>query len=746
MLNVTFLIPLVENLGLLAALAVGYAGVLTASERWRPTARSIAIGAVFGAAGAVAMHLPVELLPGLIFDVRAVPLLLSAVFGGPWAAVVAGAEIAGVRLMIGGTGAVPAMVTVIGCICFSISLWHLRQRYSQFGAHHLAVAGLLSIIPISLGLSLLGFDAAKSILAAMAFPLIVTHTLGCYLVGWLLLAEDRRRRTEWELQQARQAADRANEAKSQFLAQISHELRTPMSAIIGSLDILSLEAMKAEHRQMVEVTRRSANNLVALLNDLLDLSKIEAGQMTFSEQAVDIRALLDDQRTLYSSVADSKGLPLTFKIAANVPQHIRIDGHRLKQVLGNLLGNAIKFTAEGFVEVTAEMAADTGKSPRMRIAVRDTGAGIPAHRQEAIFEAFAQANAQIDHLYGGTGLGLPISRKLARAMGGDVTLESIEKLGSCFVLELPVETVEVDDLATVETQAETDLATLVSTKPFANRRVLLAEDVEVSRAVIAEMLQSLGADVVAVSDGEQAVIEAMKGVDLILMDMQMPLLDGQEATRRIRQLSTEVARTPIFALTADATVDNKRLYHAAGLDGVLTKPVDWGQLVAAVGCYMCSANPSENASAPLASKTSSFSARPCRAVSQPSPSTQAATSCNAETLHSLEEILGRDTLLDLLQQFPVSIDLSLEEVRKAVSEVPLSHDRLRMAAHSLKGAAANLGFERFHDLAEKLETSAERDEAALIAGELEDELQQVRAFIDDYTHKQRNPTAISAVL
>ena len=530
MLNVTFLIPLVENLGLLAALAVGYAGVLTASERWHPTARSIAIGAVFGAAGAVAMHLPVELLPGLIFDVRAVPLLLSAVFGGPWAAVVAGAEIAGVRLMIGGAGAVPAMVTVVGFICFSIGLWHLRQRYSQFGAHHLAVAGLLSIVPISLGLSLLGFDAAKSILATMAFPLIVTHTLGCYLVGWLLLAEDRRRRTEWELQQARQAADRANEAKSQFLAQISHELRTPMSAIIGSLDLLSLEPVKAEHRQMVEVTRRSANNLVTLLNDLLDLSKIEAGQMTFSEQAVDIRALLDDQRTLYSSVADSKGLPLTFKIAANVPQHIRIDGHRLKQVLGEPSGQRDQVHGRGLRRGDGrDGGRHRGSPPGCASPFAIPGQGSLRTGRRRFSRLSPRPTPQIDHLYGGTGLGLPISRKLARAMGGDVTLESIEKLGSCFVLELPVEAVEVDDLATVETQAETDLATLVSTKPFANRRVLLAEDVEVSRAVIAEMLQSLGADVVAVSDGEQAVIEAMKGVDLILMDMQMPLLDGPEA-------------------------------------------------------------------------------------------------------------------------------------------------------------------------------------------------------------------------
>ena len=746
MLNVTFLIPLVENLGLMAALAVAYAGLLNVSAKWHQTARSVAIGAVFGAAGAVAMFLPVELVPGLIFDARAVPLLLSAVFGGPWAAVVAGAEIAGIRLVIGGTGAIPAMVTVIGLTGFSIGLWYLRQRDSRFGAHHLAIAGLRSIVPIAIGISLLGLDVAASILATMAFPLIVTHTLGCYLVGWLLLAEDRRRQTERELQQARHAADRANEAKSEFLAQISHELRTPMSAILGSLDLLSLEMVKAEHRQMVDVTRRSANNLVTLLNDLLDLSKIEAGRMTFSEQAVNVRDLLDDQRTLYSGVADSKGLSLTFKIAANVPQHIQIDGHRLKQVLGNLLGNAIKFTTEGFVEVTVEVVPAADGHPKMRFAVRDTGVGIPAHRQAAIFEAFQQANAQIDHLYGGTGLGLPISRKLAQAMGGNVTVESIEKLGSCFILELPFGVIDSANTDALEKQTETDLAMLVTTKPFANRRVLLAEDVEVSRAVISKMLQSLGADVVAVSNGEQAVIEAMNGVDLILMDMQMPLLDGQEATRRIRQLSTEVANTPIFALTADATQENKRTYQAAGLDGVLTKPVDWGQLVSTVGCYMCSETSHGHPQEASTLGSSKFSAPPCKAVAQTSPSTQVAASYNVERIASLEEVLGRDALLDLLQQFPVSIGCSLEEIKEAASETPLPYERLRMAGHSLKGAAANLGFEKFRALAEKLETIAEPEEAGPITNGLEDELQQVRAFIDDYTHRPRSSTAISAVL
>ncbi|WP_162906725.1 ATP-binding protein [Algihabitans albus] len=713
----------------MAALAVAYAAVVPHLEKAVAIVRSLAMGLVFGAAGAVAMYLPVDFAPGIIFDVRAVPILLSGAFGGPLAAVVAGLSIGGIRIAIGGAGTVPALLAIVGFVCLSIGLWHLRQRNPRFGVQHLAIAGLLSILPIALGISLLGIELAQTILSELAVPIMVTHTGGCYLVGWLLLSEDRRRRTEKQLKIARIAADDANEAKSQFLAHVSHELRTPMSAIIGSLELLSMERLRAEHHEMLEVTRRSAKNLVELLNDLLDLSKIEAGRMVFTEHPLNVHELLNDLQTLYKKTITSKSLDLKLEVGKDLPEYIEIDGHRLEQILNNLLGNALKFTAEGHVEIAANVGPPNDEHSMIQIVVRDTGVGIPVSRQEAVFDVFEQADAQVDQKFGGTGLGLAISRKLARAMGGDLTLQSVEKVGTSMTLQLPFRRVDMRYQEFDTARIEPSLTDLVSAKPFANRRILLAEDVEASRMVISRMLTALGAEVVAVTDGAEAVSEAAKGVDVILMDMQMPVVDGPEATRQIRRLDGQAAETPIFALTADAAQENKRLYHTAGLDGVLTKPVDWSELVAVIGGFGGSADSrSRNRESTFPSPPDSSSMATLHDLK-----TAQFPHWNRETIDSLELALGRQTVSDLLNRLPISIGLCVDDVKAALSEKADFQDRIQLSAHALKGAAANLGFDRLHAMAERLEASREYGDAQSATAALEEELREIEVLIQGYT-------------
>lgn len=761
MLDLALLVPLVTNLGLMAALAVAYAVLMPHLEKTagpfdsKPRlTRSLVVGLIFGVAGAVAMYLPVEFAPGIIFDVRAIPLLLSGVFGGPLAAIFAGASIGGVRIAIGGAGTVPALVAASGFVCMSIGLWHLRRTNPRFGVHHLALAGLLCILPILLGVSLLGLEMTKSIVNALAIPIMVTHTAGCYIVGWLLLSEDRRRKTEEQLRVARVAADQANDAKSQFLAQISHELRTPMSAIVGSLELLSMERLKSEHHEMLEVTRRSASNLVKLLNDLLDLSKIEAGRMVFTEHQLNVQELLNDLQILYRKANPSDAVTLSLRIAPEVPEYIQVDGHRLKQILNNLIGNALKFTREGEVELTADIVptdrlsqdrvSTQAKAQTMRIVVRDTGIGIPVDRQEAVFEAFEQADARIDHEFGGTGLGLPISRRLARAMGGDLTLSSVEQVGTSMTLLLPFTAVDRQRAGEDTARPEPSLSELVSAKPFAGKRILLAEDVEASRMVIDRMLTALGAEVIAVPDGAQAVSKAAEGVDIILMDMQMPVIDGPEATRRIRALSGTVAETPIFALTADATQVNKRRYHAAGLDGVLTKPVDWGELVAVVASF----RDSDTASIPQPSISPASLGDSASRTNLSVLTVAKSERWNRETIESLELSLGHQTVVDLLSQLPTSISLCLEDIKTALQNDTDFQKQVWLSAHSLKGAAANLGFDRLRTLAEQLETSADYSETQLAAASLEEELEEITALIETYVatpygDRQRTERSVS---
>lgn len=371
-----------------------------------------------------------------------------------------------------------------------------------------------------------------------------------------------RKQIERELIAAKEAAEAASKAKSAFLANMSHEIRTPMNGVIGVAELLLTEALEARARHYAETIQRSGRALLGVLDDVLDLSKIEAGRLELESVRFDLPELVREMSDLFGEAARAKGARLVVSVAPAVPRWVEGDLVRLRQVLLNLVSNAVKFSARGIIEI--ELRHDGDGDGALRFAVRDQGLGIAPDKQARIFDAFAQADQGTTRRFGGTGLGLSIARQLVRLMGSDIGLHSTPGEGSCFwfCLRLPEVAPPVAERR-------------VSVESFANQRVLVAEDDPVNAEVTRAVLQHYGVEVVMVGDGAQAVTaHARQRFALILMDCQMPGMDGFEATRRIREAESAsgAARTPVVALTAHALAGYREQCLQAGMDDYLTKP------------------------------------------------------------------------------------------------------------------------------------------------------------------------------
>lgn len=378
-------------------------------------------------------------------------------------------------------------------------------------------------------------------------------------------AEERAEALELE----RAAAEAASAAKSRFLAVMSHEMRTPLNAIVGMTTLLADSALDDEQRRFVDTARTSSDALLDLINDVLDFSKIDTGHIELASADFDLRACVTGSLELLRPRAEAQGLAFGARVADGVPRWVVGDAARLRQVLVNLLGNAIKFTPAGEVrvEVDAEAAdegADEGADAvRIRFAVSDTGIGIPLAEQGAIFEAFSQVDASTTRRFGGSGLGLAISRRLVRLMGGDLTVSSAPGEGATFSFEVT--------LPPGRAPARSDAPSAADVPPL---RMLLAEDNPVNQRVGQRLVQMLGLDADLASDG-QRVLAAFEATDydVVLMDVRMPEMDGLEATRRLRASLPADRQPRVIALTANATREDEAACFAAGMDAFLSKPL-----------------------------------------------------------------------------------------------------------------------------------------------------------------------------
>ena len=431
-------------------------------------------------------------------------------------------------------------------------------------------------------------DGSRVSVQVRAFPLFGPDGAA---MGFVELVEDitKRKQAKEMLQKAKEAAEAANRAKSEFLANMSHEIRTPLTAILGYADVLLDNPQPGEAREAAATVKRNGEHLLALINDILDISKIEAGKLGPEFSRCRPHQIVDEVVSLMRVRADAKGLQLAVEYHEPVPETIQTDPVRLRQILTNLVGNAVKFTELGSVRVVTRLVDQREHEPKLRFDVTDTGIGLAEHQIGAIFQPFTQVDGSMQRRFAGTGLGLAISKRLAELLGGDITVSSTPGKGSTFSVTVP--TGPLEGVAVIARPPATPLA---PRSPALDEiklacRLLLAEDGPDNQRLISLVLRKAGAEVTVAENGQVAVDRALaaqregRPFEVILMDIQMPVMNGYEATARLRQ---EGFRGPIIALTAHAMTEDRHKCLDAGCDDYLSKPVAPRELAKLVGVHL----------------------------------------------------------------------------------------------------------------------------------------------------------------
>lgn len=499
------------------------------------------------------------------------------------------------------------------------------------------------------------------------------------IIGILVNAIDltKRYQEQEQLEKAKEDAETATRMKSNFLANMSHEIRTPMNGLLGFLQLLEDTNLTEQQKKFIMNAQKSSEFLLNIINEILDFSKIEVGKLKIDNISFDLRRVVEDVILMNMPCIQKKGLSLNSSIDSDIPLRVFGDSGKVKQILNNLVSNAIKFTKEGGVIVCIKQISEENNKILLNFEVEDTGIGISENKLNLIFESFTQADASTTRKYGGTGLGLTISQKLAELMGGHIRVDSKLNEGSTFTLEL---TFQVDASSNITTNSDNSINIAKENEFDKHIKILIVEDTDLNCKFISTFLENLGMSCEVAFEGENAV-EAFKTkkYDLILMDCQMPIMDGYEATREIRKIEGGLSHIPIIAMTANAmNIDKKKCYEA-GMDDYISKPINTNELLCLIKKH----------------------------IQLNSKSTEVYQKLANNYINNIVEQLILDvgfTRVEAIQMF----DKFLEFLIQSIAEIEMTLEEndfvnLKSIAHKLKGSSANLRVEEITQLSKQLE-------------------------------------------
>ncbi len=545
--------------------------------------------------------------------------------------------------------------------------------------------------------------------------------MACGFYGQILILK--RKRTEAELRKAKIEAEAGAQAKSEFLANMSHEIRTPMTAILGYGEMMMDTDQTADERnECLAIIRRNGEHLLELINDILDVSKIEASKFMIDPSPCSIPSIVADVVSTMNVKAHQKGISLSVEYTGPLPETIQTDGTRARQALMNLVGNAVKFTDEGSVRVVVSLVdkwRDNGAAVRMQVI--DTGVGISSGALERLFEPFVQGDTSTSRKYGGTGLGLVITRHIANLLGGDVDVTSTHGEGSTFILTIPTGPLAgikmLDDPAKVVREATADKAKTPVPRALVGLRVLLAEDGEDNQRLISTLLRKAGAEVAVAANGVFAVANAMSAkFDVVLMDMQMPEMDGYEATASLRRQGYE---GPILALTAHAMASDRERCMAAGCDDYLSKPIDRAHLVSTIAKHGGVAVEAEDAQS------------------------EASSAALSEDENVMVCELGDDCdVAEVIDLFVAGLGVKVQSMREALKNNCFGD--VGNTAHQLKGAGGTFGYPKITEVARDVESAARAEDAEGMHLALNEMDTVCRAVISGRKHRYAGNEEITA--